>query len=262
MTYVLNNIRFRSVSSKALERYYNAKSFILNELVDEKNQFSETAREIMLLFFNNYSEWALKVESLLLNRNKVTESDVQIILTRYGELIESNKLIFSVHGEVFLNDFIKVWGKHHKHIQRNFKARVKNTVGLSQMQAYPIIIDALVNALQTTLFELYEVDCFLGSDLVESKITTNRASVDNLVTYIDGCTLDYYNTTGVNPVAERVAFYTSIMKCSELGIVIKNYTQKSVALRESELVGSVALISMLQEVQAIPNVRIYDITDK
>ena len=39
MAYVLNNIRFRSVSAKALERYFNAKAFILNELTDDVNYF-------------------------------------------------------------------------------------------------------------------------------------------------------------------------------------------------------------------------------
>jgi hypothetical protein len=260
--YILNNIRFRSVSSKALERYYNAKSFILNELVDEKNQFSETAREIMLLFFNNYSEWALKVESLLLNRTTITEDDVQIILTRYGELIESNKLIFGVHAEVFKPEFISVWGKNHKHIQRTFKDVIKSSVGLSQMQAYPIIIDALVSALQTTLFELYEVDCLLGSDLVLKKVTSNRTSVANLVTYVDECTENYYNKHGVNVIAERVRSYSDILKVPELDVVIKNYTQKSVALRESDLVGNVALTSLLREVQSLPGVKIIDVIQR
>ena len=48
MAFVPNNIRFRSVTSKALEQFYNAKSYILNELITEKNQFSEVSRELLL----------------------------------------------------------------------------------------------------------------------------------------------------------------------------------------------------------------------
>lgn len=63
MAYVLNNIRFRSVSSKALERYYNSKSFILNVLIDEQRQFSQVAREILLLFFNSHSDLATRLRA-------------------------------------------------------------------------------------------------------------------------------------------------------------------------------------------------------
>lgn len=259
MSYVPNNIRFRTVSSKSLERYYNAKSFILNELIDERNQFSETAREIMLLLFNHYSKWVTTIESLMLNRDILTEGDIQIILKRYGEVVEVNKTVFSVHKEIFLGSFLEVWTPHHKIICNHFKDSIKQVSGMSNILAYPVIIESLVSALQTTLFELYEVDCFLGSNLVQAPVTSNRSNVDNLVAYIDGNTLDIYKSTGVNPLRERILKYSRLAFAIPLNVKIKNYTQKSVALKESKLIGNDTLVLLVDELRDIPNVNILDI---
>lgn len=261
MAYVLNNIRFRSVSSKALERYYNSKSFILTELIDERKQFSQVAREIQLLFFNSYSDWATKVESLLLNRNTVDESDIQIIFQRFGEIINSNKHIFKIHSDVFLPQFLEVWGAVHKHIPKNFKRRVRATVGMSHLEAYPKIIEALVGALQSTLFELYEVDCLLGSNLVPKPITSNRSQVDSLITYIGVDDLEYYKKTNIFIVKERLTHYLDKVLLPDIvvPVVIKNYTDDTIALKNGVVVGDQPLGRLLTELQSNPRIQIVEI---
>lgn len=261
MAYVLNNIRFRSVSSKALERYYNSKSFILNVLIDEQRQFSQVAREILLLFFNSYSDWAIKVESLLLNRSVLEETDLKIIFQRFGEVVESNKSIFTIHGDVFLPQFVDVWGAVHKHVPLNFKRKVRQTVGLSQLEAYPLIIDALVDALQSTLYELYEVDCLLGSNLVSNKISTNASMQDNLITYIDDGDLEYYRATGVFIAKERITHYldTVILPDIVVPVVVKNYTEEKIALKNGLVVGDQPFARLLTDMLENPRIKIVEI---
>lgn len=261
MAYVLNNIRFRSVSSKALERYYNSKSFILNVLIDEQRQFSQVAREILLLFFNSYSDLATKVESLLLNRSVLKETDLKIIFQRFGEVVESNKSIFTIHGDVFLPQFVDVWGAVHKHIPMNCKRKVRQTVGLSQLEAYPLIIDALVDALQSTLYELYEVDCLLGSNLVGNKISTNASMPDNLITYIDDGDLEYYRATGVSIAKERITHYldTVILPNIVVPVVVKNYTEEKIALKNGLVVGDQPFARLLTDMLENPRIKIVEI---
>lgn len=261
MAYVLNNIRFRSVSSKALQGYYNSKSFILNELIDERKQFSQVAREVLLLFFNSYSDWASKVEHVLLNRNVVDDSDIQIIFQRFGEVIEANKHIFQIHRDVFNPEFMDVWGSIHRHIPRNFKRKVRRVSGKSQLEAYPLIIDALVAALQSTLFELYEVDCLLGSNLVERKITTNASNPDNLITYIDNDDLSYHRHTGIFIIKERLDFYLEhvVREDVVIPIVVKNYTEEKIELIEGVVVGDQPLAALLTDLQENPRLKIAEI---
>lgn len=261
MAYVLNNIRFRSVSSKALQGYYDSKSFILNELIDERKQFSQVAREVLLLFFNSYSDWASKVEYLLLNRNVLDDSDIQIIFQRFGEVVESNKHIFRVHSDVFTADFMRVWGKVHYHIPQNFKRKVRRVSGKSQLEAYPLIIDALVKALQSTLFELYEVDCLLGSNLVEKRVTTNASNTDNLITYIDEGDLAYYRNTGVFIIKERLSYYLDevILPGIQVPIVVKNYTEEKIELQDGVVVGDQPLAKLLTDIQENPRIKIVEV---
>jgi hypothetical protein len=262
MAYVLNNIRFRSVSSKALERYYNSKSFILNELIDERKQFSQVAREIQLLFFNTYSDWASKVESLLLNRSKVDESDIKIIFQRFGEVVESNKQIFAIHSDVFRPDFLKVFAAVHKHIPQSFKRRVRENIGISQLEAYPLIIDALVAALQRTLYELYEIDCLLGSNLVAQKVTSNASQQDHIITYIGRDDLRDYRETGSFIAKHRLTHYLENVVLPNIVIPVKvrNYTEEFVELKNGVVVGAQPISRLLTDLQENPRIKIVEIT--
>lgn len=262
MAYVLNNIRFRSVSSKALERYYNSKSFILNELIDERKQFSQVAREVQLLFFNTYSDWASKVESLLLNRNTVDESDIKIIFQRFGEVVESNKQIFAIHSDVFLPEYLKVFSAVHKHIPQSFKRRVRESIGVSQLEAYPLIIDALVAALQRTLYELYEIDCLLGSNLVEQKVTTNESQPDAVITYIGREDLRDYRETGSFITKHRLEHYLAhvVLPDVVIPVKVKNYTEDTIELRNGVVVGDQPIARMLTDLQENPRIKIVEIT--
>lgn len=262
MAYVLNNIRFRSVSSKALERYYNSKSFILNELIDERKQFSQVAREIQLLFFNTYSDWASKVESLLLNRNTVDESDIKIIFQRFGEVVESNKQIFTIHSDVFRPEFLDVFAAVHKHIPQSFKRRVRENVGVSQLEAYPLIIDALVSALQRTLYELYEIDCLLGSNLVERKVTSNASQPDHIITYIGRDDLRDYRETGNFITKDKLEHYLEhvVLPDIVIPVKVKNYTEESIELRNGVVIGDQPIARLLTDLQENPRIKIVEIT--
>lgn len=262
MAYVLNNIRFRSVSSKALERYYNSKSFILNELIDERKQFSQVAREIQLLFFNTYSDWASKVESLLLNRSKVDESDIKIIFQRFGEVVESNKQIFAIHSDVFRPEFLKTFAAVHKHIPQSFKRRVRESIGISQLEAYPLIIDALVAALQRTLYELYEIDCLLGSNLVANKVTSNASQQDHVITYIGLDDLRDYRETGSFITKHRLTHYLEnvVMPNVVIPVKVRNYTEDFVELKNGVVVGAQPISRLLTDLQENPRIKIIEIT--
>lgn len=261
MAYVLNNIRFRSVSSKSIERYYESKSALLTILVDDNRQFSQVAREVMLLLFNSYSDWILKVESLLLNRSIVEESDLTIIFRRFEEVLESNQNIFDIHENVFVPGFMDVWTKVHAHIPDHFRTMVRRIVGKSQLEAYPIITKALVDSLHCTFFELYEVDCLLGSELVSSKSSTNASSVSSLVTYISDFDVDCYRTSGVFITKERIEYYLKhvVSPGTVLPVVVKNRTEEDLQLENGVVIGNPILSELLTDLMKNPRVNLIEI---
>lgn len=261
MAYVINNIRFRSVCAKALERYFNAKAFVLNELTDERKQFSKVAREILLLSFNSYSEWVLNVESLMLTSQIIAQEDLDLIYERQDALLQSNNEIFKVHDGVFDPGFVSLWHEVHPHILTAFRGRAQLAVGMSHMEAFPFVIDALVSGLQTTLFELYELDCLLGSDLVRQTCSTNTSHLDHLITYVNREDIAYHSATGKFPLQERldVYFAKAIRPDVMLPILVKNYTDENVALKNGIVVGEQPLARLLTGLMENPRVKIVEI---
>lgn len=262
--YVQNNIGFRVVSSKNLENFYRFKSSVLFELDNERNKFSGVAKEIMLLFLHKYSTWCTTVEALLINRHVIDETDIQIILQRYGEIVEENRQTFRIYNPIFDPEFVSVWRKNHKHVQYSFKERVRATVGLRNTEAYPLIIDALVQALDSTKYELYEVDCLLGSSYVKKCITTNNSLQGNanLSMYVSNDILQYYYEKDVNLIKSRLQFYkeTVLQDDVELNLVIKNYTnEKAFKDVAGNIIGSQTLKTFLTELNDLDYVNVVEI---
>lgn len=262
MAYVLNNIRFRSVSSKSLERYYNVKSFVLAEMSDTRRQFSETARETTLLIFNSYSSWVLDVETLMLNSVEVSEDHLDTIFEKQDGLIYAYRKLMESHPSAFNPEFMTVWHRVHQSVLEFFRSQARTIVGLSAMMAYPLLIDTLIDTLRSTLYELYELDCLMGSDLVNKTITTNRCHTSNLLTYISDSDVRHFVTSGKFPLTERLAVYEEmILKPDiEIPIIVKNYTEASLALKEGKVVGenvSARLLNKLTERN--PRIKIVEI---
>lgn len=207
MTFVRNNIRYRSAASKALEGYYNSKAFILNELINPNNGFSETAKEILLLLFNKHADWLAFVEPLLLDKKSVSESDVAEMRQALVTVTQGISHIFEEHQEVFDAEFVRHWQHIHEQTQFTLHDAMGMAKGMPQIIAFPFATECLVEYLNTTLFELYELDCLLGSNIVKKRVSTNTTQPEKLIMFIDDATLRYRNLTGSQPEVDRFTYY-------------------------------------------------------
>lgn len=251
VAFVQNNIRFRSVASKALEYFYNSKAFMLNDLILEKNQFSEVARESLLLLFNSFSPWVSEVEYLLSNRGTFSADDASIIIDRFERIDRHHLNIFDIHKDVFVPRFMSIWLNVHEQTNKAFILRVRQAAGLPTMEAYPSIINALVTMLQSTLYELYEVDCLFGSNFVVERCTANRSNTNKLVAYVDNFALSYYRDTGIFLLNERVKAYLNVCCSDRLPLIIKNYSSEVISVENGEIEGNEPLASLLKQLQTI-----------
>lgn len=228
MAYVPNNIRFRSVSAKSIEHYYSTKAYILNELLMERHQFSEVARETLLLLFNSYSGFTTRIEYLFLNNSVLTQKEVEATLGEDDWIHSYHLNIFEMYPEIFKEKFIETWLVANAHSREAFRTIIRGTDGMSHMEAYSIIIAGLCANLQNCMYELYEIDCLLGSDFVTEQSTPNRSNSDRMVLYVDNYALDYFYKTGVFMCEERLRYYTSIAQ-GRLPTLVKNYSTGNVS---------------------------------
>lgn len=223
MVYVPNNIRFRSVSAKAIAHFYSNKAYILNELLMERNQFSEVARETLLLLFNSYSEWATRIEFMFLNNCTLSNELVAATLAEDDKVQAFHREVFAEYSDKFEPKFIEAWYRINVHTRNAFRAIIQGTENLSHLEAYPIIMAGLSANLQNCLYELYEIDCLFGSDFVQEQVSTNKSNADRMVVYVDNYALEYFLKTGIFMCEERIKYYASLVQ-GRLPTLIKNYS--------------------------------------
>lgn len=226
VTFTPNNIRYRSVAACALEHFYGAKSYMLNVVINEQNQFSETAKETLLLLFNSYCKWAQEVESLFLNRPTLTDKEVGACIEIANEIQNDHLQIFADNPQIFEPRFMEIWWQANAGTRQAFRAAVAGTEGQSHLEAYPLIISALSSALQMCMYELYEIDCLLGSDLVADQCSTNRTNRNRMILYVNNYAMECYKTTGVFMCAERLKIYRRYT-CSRIPVLIKNHSSSN-----------------------------------
>ncbi len=222
MSYTPNNIRFRAVSSKALEAFYANKSFMLTELLDDSKQFSTVARECLLLLYSEYSQWTHFLERVMLKSQVLGSGEIKGLLASKQELEFKCVQIFKTHFNTFKPEFINIWLSTHHHSQVAYDRCLERLENTPSIEAYPAAISGLTNLLQTSLFELYELDCLLGSNLVLDKVTENRCNPDNLVLYVDNFALEYQARYGIFLTAERARIYSQRV-IGKAPAIIKNY---------------------------------------
>jgi len=221
--FIPNNIRFRSVAAYSLEHFYAAKSYMLNVVINEQNQFSEVAKETLLLLFNSYSKWATDVEAILLNRPTLTRKEIDLTLDAEQAIQLRHRVIFEQHTDLFNPKFVEVWWQVNAHTRKAFHTLIRSVEGQSHLEAYPIIMSALGSTLQNCMYELYEIDCLFGSDFVEDRCSTNRSNTNRMVLYVDNYALDYFYKTGVFMCEERIRYYNTIA-CRRLPTLVKNHS--------------------------------------
>lgn len=248
MAFMSNNIKYRSVTAKTLECYYNTKAFILNELSDTRNDFSKGAREILLMMLNNYKEWTDFTEQYLLDKKIVGQQEVDVVLSNLQKITSVNTTVFESHPEIFPPELLKLWRKVDINNAQYFHQRIQRAVGMDHLEAYPYLINCLLNSLQTVMCELYEIDCLLGCELLITgrPLTTNLSNPNRLVLIIDDKDIDAITELQVFDPYNRLRHYIQYVD-SKSPILIKNLSSIEVGFNSGtgELIGDAVLCQYL-----------------
>jgi hypothetical protein len=224
MTFVRNNISYRSACAKALEGFFCAKAFQLNQIISTRNAFSETPKEVLLLMFNTHNRALFFVETLLLDKKTVTLEDVNAIIGELKSQFQEMSDIFDQNINVFDSNFIRHWMQIHKQLLYFLYSGVESVMHSNPMLAFSMITQTMIDYLNATLFELYELDCLLGSYLAKKRITTNDSNPNVLILYMDDASQRYAVGTGLCPEIERLLYYVNtLIGVTRFDVQIHNY---------------------------------------
>jgi len=233
-----NSVHFRIHSSKALEKFKNVQAFQLNQLANGKYHFAPDRREILLLKYDMWSRWLFEIENLMIELSgnhlelKINEKDINTIISLALKTSETYKEVISIrHPESFNESFVKIWLDSHEVVFSYMISAIKQIKGFSFDIAYSKIVDILVEVMQYTLIEIYELDsvfCKLKikcEDCPENYICPKNKKDDSkedifivITPLIEKC----FKLTGVCLASERIKVYEKHFNFKE--IYLKNYT--------------------------------------
>lgn len=197
-TFIKNNIQFRIIASIALESYKHNQAFLLNELCFGTYEFGGTAKEALLLLYDVWFRWTLKVERYCLASGKaLTARDISRLETEAQEAQETVFSIMVSHPKDFDEKFLEVWRGTHKHIDAYILGVIRSQQEKPATEAFPAIVSQLNNYLTSTLYELHEID-----SIVQGK--QPFLSFDELA-------VRYYEKAGLSIPLERYKVYEELL---------------------------------------------------
>lgn len=157
-TYQKNNIMFRIASAEAISNFKAAQSAAFIQLARKELGFDESAKESILLEYDRFSHWALKIEKICLSAAGKSLGDTVIKIVS-GNLMDELSIIESVmdrHPNIFNGDvspFVKMI--HHYAsdiILKSFDDLVDERVDAGFLK----IIDIVSNYLRHLLLAFHE----------------------------------------------------------------------------------------------------------
>lgn len=214
-SYTLNNISFRITSSTALSQFKAGQAFDFNELIRlNKDYFSRASREALLLNYDLWFRWLLRLEKTFLvkesNVSLLNESDTLIVSLKYqlDEVVE----VMKHHPTVFNESIIRLMRIGHKPTNALFIEGVREALLDNIFVAYPKIVNLLSKKLHGLLFELHEFEFAQkpGEEFI-SFTDTSRVS---------------YTKLGYYPTIERAKFFRDEFNIKDF--VIKNYANEDI----------------------------------
>lgn len=209
-SYIPNNINFRIVSSTALSKFKHDQAFDFNEINKHRDEISSAAREVILLEYDHWFKWIVKLEKvfLLLGENDKVDTLIQktevLLRTEMDDISE----IMSVYTDFFSPTLTAFINFVHRYSIENLKSAFSMTLSENDMFcAFSKIVYYISLYLQQILLALQEIEYLIkNKDLTTGKL------------FFSGWCKESCGFEGHCPIVERAAYYQKMFKISAFEI--------------------------------------------
>lgn len=237
-----NNIHFRIYSSKALEKYKHYQSFNLNQLVHGKFPFRKTSKEILLLKYDMWFRWLMRIEGYIVANNieKIKEEHIDIFLY-YASLTNAlYQKTMQEYPQYFNPSFLNIWMKFHTLLHKYLHTQLKLSPTTDSTYFFNHISDILIEVMDSTVYELVEMEVMLNK--YEISICPNKNKMEEFspagsVPFLiyNSIGENYYKIINESLLANRVKLYKNYIPTLDK-VYIKNYTDFSIPEVEINLI--------------------------
>lgn len=217
--YIPNNINFRISSSSAIANFKKDQAFDFNEIANGNFKFHKVSKEILLLNYEIWFKFILRLEKLFVRNHIETEGITKElashIITLADEAIGEIEDTMISHPVIFDSAARNIIKETHaifiEYIFSTIKQRVNDLVPV----AFTAIVNVISESLHNLLFQLHEYEA-----LVKIK---NNQSEDTIpfVSYTSTCK-KVHEAIGQFPLEHRMQIYKKYFGSNKY--IIKNYT--------------------------------------
>ena len=207
-SYIPNNINFRIVSSNALAKFKQDQAYDFNELNQNKQLFSNEAKEVILLEYDHWFKWLVRLEKIFLMLGE--DENPEVLISRidlfFNTELEDIKDVMRLHTEFFSKEITKFVENMHVTASKAFTSIVSQTLKNDAVfSAFPKIAVFISDYLQQLLMGMYEIQSILKNEKPFIKLTTGAN--------------DIYKISNICFIYDRIIFFRDKYNITEFLIV-------------------------------------------
>lgn len=217
--YTPNNIEFRIVSANSIAQFKSNQAFDFNEVLhNDKCKFSSDSKELMLLNYDVWFSFILKLEKIFLNikdLEPISQELINFLLLEVNETLLTIDNVASSHPELFNPKILKIINKTHKCYIDHTKETINKSTGISIHIAFANIVNSISESLHEMIFELQECEYLLNKTKKEKTAFINLTNVS------------HNSPFEFNQLVERTKIYNTAFGIKNF--VVKNYTDLDIS---------------------------------
>ena len=206
-----NNIVFRIVSADALSRFKKVQAHSFIQITRKDVEFGRSAREILLLSYDRFSNWLYRMERtfLMSHRGPVSEDLKQTAFTTLIDELNTIEEVCERHPQIFDETIRKYVRLIHHYSAASMKKQFAEAFTLDQDKAYTKMTDVVSSYLQHLLIAMHEYN----NNVLRGK--------DNFI-----CVSDFSIQSQVEPptVVQRAVFFKELLNTQTFEV--KNFTSQ------------------------------------
>lgn len=209
-----NNIQFRVISSKLMERYKSSQSFVLSEMIHGEYRFSKTSREIALLLLDVAFNWIIMLENYIIRDSGKTfgPKSVKYALATMQEMDNYRVNIMFKNEDIFDKKIAEPWNENHTRKMTYLRDIVVEAEGFSDIEAFAMIVNLIIEMADTIKFELYEIDYLANGGRKPFLCLTDLSVV-------------MFHERKILPMINRAKIYKKYFNTGN-EFILKNYSQE------------------------------------
>lgn len=212
--YQRNNIIFRIASADAIGKFKQTQAHSFVQLARKELAFYESAKEVVLLEYDRFSQWIFRVEKICLTCGEgyISEPIRQSIIASFNEELRIVESVMETHTEVFSKDVFDFTKLVHTYSAKMVCGRLEKAAEQSADLAYPDMVDHVSTYLQHLLICLHE----FNNNII-------KKSQQPFVCIADFCLHQNTQQEQCEPALKRAKFFME--HGIENGFVLKNYSE-------------------------------------